>query len=770
MSFRQQFKITGCCAIALLSPFLGGSTERWSEGVVLIILAALVGADPPRVFRRQGFIYVGVLLVCVACAAFLPASWFGIPEWRRELIRNGVVPGDMVSAQPWISIECLVLMLAGILWVCWLAAQEWRPEERRLLAGAFVCGAAILSGISLITFYYKTPIPFWHSERGFGPFPNRNQSGNFFAISGILGLACVCENFRRKKVTALLFAVATMLICGGLTISYSRAAVVLFFAGAVVWIVCLGVISESKKTAGICAALVVVLAALFLLFGGAIMERLQGQEKMTLGFRRLIYRDAFSLIRSSPWCGVGLGNFEGVFQLFRRASAMPSLILHPESDWLWLWSEMGCMGVITALISLGIALKRILPMKRGTSRQLRLGAAAAALVFVIHGFVDVPAHRLGSALPGLFVLALAFNNPIASNENRWLAPCFRIACTVCGIAGTIWIFATWQGRALPGAIGVELATQRGQSLNMERQYSAATMETTKAIGWAPLDWKLYFIRGTAEICNGNWPRAYDDFRRVNVLETTSPPVTYEEGMLWLSSSPAYAIPVWDETLRRCQLEEAAQYYGWMLDAANRVPDLRRMLHPLAKGRPGLEIVYLDYAPEEEARAEVSSLLKKDPDLHSLADEAKTAFFRIWMKNGGGADLARLFWTKPAWQRTAWRQVASYLATQGDLRGACEVALKCMPQPEFPRVMIPGGIDELRRRLVLHSDDFLAGYAASTALMSQNNDDLAMEIVRGFTASSGCPKYFYFLEAQIAFRMQDFPAAWEALQKYAPIAE
>ena len=349
---------------------------------------------------------------------------------------------------------------------------------------------------------------------------------------------------------------------------------------------CLGFISESKKTAGICAALVVVLAALFLLFGGATLARFQGQEKMTLGFRWLIYKDAFSLIRSSPWCGVGLGNFEGVFQLFRRASAMPSLIIHPESDWLWLWSEMGCVGVVSVLISLGIALKRILPMKRGTSRQLRLGAAVAALVFIVHGFVDVPAHRLGSALPGLFMLGLAFNNPIASNENRWSAPCFRFACAVCGITGATWIFATWQGMALPGSIGVELATQRGQALNTGRQYSEATMETSKAIGWAPLDWQLYFIRGTAEACNGNWPRAYDDFRRVNILESTSPLVTFAEGKIWLASRPSYAIPVWGETLRRCPPQEAAQYYGWMLDAANQVPDLRGMLHPLAKGRPG----------------------------------------------------------------------------------------------------------------------------------------------------------------------------------------
>ncbi|MGB8353009.1 MAG: O-antigen ligase family protein [Chthoniobacteraceae bacterium] len=769
MSIRQKLRIAGCCAIALLAPFLGGSTERWSEGVILILMALLVGADPPRICGRRGLIHVAVLFACVACTAFLPAAWFGVPAWRQELIRNGVSPGSMVSPQPWVSMECLVLMLGCLLWICWLAAQRWSPEERRLLAGAFVCGAAILSAISLVTFYCKMPVPFWHSERGFGPFPNRNQSGDFFAISGVLALACMYESFRRKKISAVLFAVAAMLICWGLVTSYSRAAVILFFAGSVVWIGFVGFISESKKTVGICASLVVVLAALFLLFGGAMLQRFQSQEKVTLGFRWLIYRDAFTLVRASPWCGTGLGNFEGVFPLFRKESAMSSRILHPESDWLWLWSEMGGVAVIVVAIALGIALKRILPMERGTSRQLRLGAGAAALVFIVHGFVDVPAHRLGSALPGLFMLGLAFNSPAASSENRWLAPCFRIACLVCGAAGATWIFATWQGVALPGSIGVELATQRAQALNAEGEYFDATMEATKAIEWVPLDWKLYFIRGTAEICDGNWPRAYDDFQRVNVLETTSELITYEEGMLWLGSRPSYAIPVWAETLRRCPPQEAAQYYSQMLDAANQVSNLRGLLHPLAEGRTGLEIIYLEHAPGDEARAAISSLLKKDPDLHSLTDEEKIAFLRMWASKGGGADLAQLFWSKPAWQRMAWRPVAQYFAARNDLKEATEAALQGMQQPEFPKITIPGGIGEARRRLLVHNDDFLAGYAVITALMGQNNNGLALEIVRGFTALPDCPKYFYFLEAEIAFRMQDFPAAWKALQKYEPVA-
>jgi len=94
----------------------------------------------------------------------------------------------------------------------------------------------------------------------------------------------------------------------------------------------------------------------------------------------------------------------------------------------------------------------------------------------------------------------------------------------------------------------------------------------------------------------------------------------------------------------------------------------------------------------------------------------------------------------------------------------------MPPPKFPNVAIAGGIEELRRRLVLNGDDFLAGYGMIKGLMDQQNNTMAMQVVKGFTGAEGCPKYFHFLEAEIAFRMQDYPSAWKALQTYESAAE
>ncbi len=633
------FRPAACCVIVLLAPFLGGSTERWSQGIVLLLLAALVFLYPPRTWGQPLFAGVMLFFIALAVPSFLPAAWFAVPLWRQEFLRAGIQAGSLLSPQPWISFECVVLLLAGILWIYWLTLQEWTPGERRWMTGVFVAGAAVLAAVALVTFYGGWPVSFWHSERGFGPFPNRNQSGDFFAISGILAVACACESFRGKKYSAIWFVLAAAVIGAALVVSYSRAGVILFFTGSILWVASLGLVSRSMKLIAISASLLMALAAAFLLFGGATLERFQGSAGVTWGFRRLItQRCVFGMIHASPWCGIGLGNFEGVFAFFRKESAMESRIIHPESDWLWLWSEMGLPAVLVVLAGVVILSRRVVPLARGTGRRLRLAAACSALVFAVHGLVDVSGHRLGSALPGLFVLGLALNNPAPlreNRENRRARAGFRLIAILPGIVGAVWFCAVLQGRMLPGEIGVASNRQRAVTLVSQQQYPAAVAVTTQALAWAPLDWQLYFTRGMAGAYNWRLQSAREDFQRANLLESTSPLTTFDEGRIWLSCAPLYAVSPWRETLRRCPPQDAGPDYDQMLGYASGNPALRRALHSLANGRFDLELIYMGGAAPEEVKAYINNVLAfsefcppfarrcaEDRFLPSLADQRR----------------------------------------------------------------------------------------------------------------------------------------------------
>jgi O-antigen ligase/tetratricopeptide (TPR) repeat protein len=766
-SLTRQIRPVWCCSIALLAPFLGGSTERWAQGVVLLLIGGLVVFHPPRSCGFRGFFLSVVALPVLGAFSFLPAAWFGIPAWRWKLLGAGIALPPTLSPQPWISTECLVLLAAGILWIYWLARQSWNRDEREMMAGVFTGGASLLAAVALITFYCKTPVVFWHSERGFGPFPNRNQTGSFFAISGILALACTYENFRAQKIRALFFGIASSVIVTALITSYSRAAVILFFAGAGVWIASLAAVARSAKPAAFGGSVLILTAAGFLIFGGHTLERFQGAEGVSFGFRRLIYHDALALIRSSPWSGTGLGNFAGVFSMFRNASAMPSRILHPESDWLWLAAECGWAAVALVVFAIVMLAKRIFPLTRGTHRRIRLAAASAALVFALHGLVDVAGHRLGSVVPGLFVLGLALNNPVAVRPQKFAAPAFILTALATGVAECVWLCAVFQGWILPGAVGVSALKKQAQIFLTAKDFPDATAAATQAIAWAPLDWELYFSRGTAEAASGNTAQALEDFQRVNLLESTSPTVTFEEGKIWLGLQPSFAAIPWRETLRRCVPGGEPEYYAQMLGFVNGVPELRRIMHALAQGNFDLELIWLRDATTVEFGEVSTAILKNDPALRALNDLQKTAFFRLWSQRGNAEELMQLLTTNPQWQPFAWRRIAEHLATRGDAKGACETAFKYLTTPALPKLSRTEDIDGLKHRLLLNPGDYRTGYALFTGLTEQKKSDEAMGVLRGMTSRPDCPRYFYFLEAKLAFQTQQYAAAWNALKKFDP---
>ena len=102
---------------------------------------------------------------------------------------------------------------------------------------------------------------------------------------------------------------------------------------------------------------------------------------MTADFRWKIFHDAFDMIRASPWCGVGLGNFDFIFAFFRNESIGNTRALHPESDWIWLWSEMGWPAVLVVIVGAVLLVRRVLPLQEGTNQRFRLAALIALFFF-----------------------------------------------------------------------------------------------------------------------------------------------------------------------------------------------------------------------------------------------------------------------------------------------------------------------------------------------------------------------------------------------------
>src|SRR5207248_2629335 len=170
--------------------------------------------------------------------------------------------------------------------------------------------------------------------------------------------------------------------------------------------------------------------------------------------------------------------------------------IHPESDWFWFCVEMGWPAVALTVTGIVLFVRRVFPLREGTNQRFRVAALIAVLLFALHGLVDVSGHRVGTAFAALFLFGL-----------------------VLLVSGAAWLFATRYEKPLPGAVGVENETRLATSANRGRNFAETIQGTTRALGWAPLRWQLYFLRALGEVgARAPVAQAVDDFRRARFLE------------------------------------------------------------------------------------------------------------------------------------------------------------------------------------------------------------------------------------------------------------
>ena len=131
-SLRQGGPWTAWAIVALtvLAPALGGSTELWTQAVIILgtgVLFLLFAA------RRSLGPVMNVLFIAIGAAAligFLPAHWFPSSQWRTVLSNLGVHLPDTQSPQPWLTLESTCVFWLGLAWMYYLFAYEWKPALR----------------------------------------------------------------------------------------------------------------------------------------------------------------------------------------------------------------------------------------------------------------------------------------------------------------------------------------------------------------------------------------------------------------------------------------------------------------------------------------------------------------------------------------------------------------------------------------------------------------------------------------------------------------
>src|SRR6266403_994256 len=750
--------------LPVLACFLGGANQKWEEGLVISVLATYLLMRPPQFSLGALTNLVLLTLFILTSLAFLPARWFFQPEWRAALVNDfGIQLPSALTPQPWITLSYFVSFIAALSWLYIVATQDVELHEVRFQLRLFTGGIAFLAAICVALYLARTTLPFWHNEQNFGPFPNRNQTGDLFGLTAIVILACAQDDLRKRRKRWIVWIVALVLIGAAIILNFSRSGIAILVAGSAFWLGALAFRQRSPWRLALGISLLLLTA--LLLFGGQTFERFHLRDFITAdgstNFQWRIFHDTFRLIRNSPWCGIGFGNFESIFAIFRDASLGDPRASHPESDWLWLWTELGWPAVVLTIVGIALFISRVFPLREGTNQGYRLAAFIAALLFAIHGIVDVSGHRVGTAFAAVFLLGLSRHQPLSLKTSRWVSILFRVLGLILLAAGLSLVVAARSEKLLPGSVGVSSAKQLSAVADRESNFSEISALTTRALRWAPLDWQLYSARAIAEVELKQMTNAVDDFRRARFLEPIAYEVPLTEGNAWLPYRPVLAVTAWREALRRAGPLRPGVYTSMLSDASLRSPEVSPILEAIGLNKHDLALPYLNRVSDASFNRALAQLVRNDPDLQSFSETEKLALFALWTERGDPEEISRAIEQHPDWLRYAWLGMAKYKASKNDFRAGYGLTQRYGEPVALPRVATNFSLQDLEKRFAAAPNNHGVGYELYRAQMQNGRVDDALLTARHFSEQPNSPAYFHFLEAQCWAEKQNWERAWNA---------
>lgn len=491
-------------ALVGLSVFFVAGPWAGFHGAMLGVAGLLVLFRPPVTALPRAWWWLAAVFLALACAAFLPAEWFGVPAWRHGLAALGVQTGDRVVIQSRQAVETLALFALTLLAGLWLSGHRASPQTLRRCALAFTLAVAAYALVSRLIQVSPLLGGGGQDIQKFGVFPNRNHSATYLAIGAVCGLGTILQSGRDKRFLTLGLALAaTALILWAIAAwSISRAGVLLTSAGLLGWMSLLG--RRYLGRHGLWAIALILLASggFFLLADTQVKQRLSNTvEKAAsfvdpaaipqssgekpaldasrhLDFRIPVFLDTLEMIGTFPWTGVGAGQFSYVFPQYRNhtITAQDADVHHPESDWLWIAAELGIPAALTLLALVVLAaLAAVRGVLTGRDRALRSACLVAALLVPLHGGFDVPGHRISLAWAAALLFGLSLPPPPRATTNlSRLWPACLIGPLLL-FASAFLIHAQWLGGRAPATTAGQSAVQQAQALcqkGLELQKSA----------------------------------------------------------------------------------------------------------------------------------------------------------------------------------------------------------------------------------------------------------------------------------------------------------
>jgi hypothetical protein len=774
----------------------GGLTDPLWAGCFWLLLGVSIAATGVQTVPEK-------LIFLFALLWFLSSLLVLLPFPLVFMASSGI-PGlaPRITPQPSIHLQYLGMFAGGLIWAGWLLGNPVGENQRLSILRWTGITVALLGMVALLSKIQKWPLPLLPTEvEEFGFFPNRNHMSNWLALGGMAAAGALFGDIRKGRwPLAMLSLLAIPAIMTCLAANTSRGGLLVFFLGLLVWTVALVWAGPDRKIGLALLALLLVAATSLLFSGGKSLDRLRPETKnpvptksaglplpnpnwtpltpedseegkLAADARLRIFLDTWDMVKSSPWTGVGLGNFRYLFPRFRtRSFEIQSEALHPESDVLWIAAESGLPALLFAAALVILLFHNAAPGANREGWATRAAAASGVLAFLLHGFVDVPGHRPGVLALALLLAWLAF----ARKSRDTAAPAswrfgFRIAGGGLAVFGAVWawgVLHNWDWPPSPRA-----ATLRQTSLELlyRGEVEASLAAAERAVRLVPLDRESRFLEGASLLSfEDGEKKALSDFAMERWLEPYRVRVPVAQAYMLAAVDPNLASGLYREALERAdrfppdsrQMEFVVEQ---MVARGRELPNFRPRIPELLEGRTALQPFYLNSLSSTEYPVALEQLLLINPSLEGWPPTARLQLFISWARRGEAGTLLPVLEKNSTWWDAGWPVLVQLWAKAGRTQEALELAEKYLPAPALPEDSVPA--NQAESRWYRSPRDY--GAAFVLAETRRKNGDLvgARVVLEKITERPEAPAYFWWLRSRVETEEGRFAPAWESLKKY-----
>ena len=757
--------------IVAAGPLLFGAVDRLVQIALTALLAVGVLLVPPAIvpLSRWGNRLLIALLALLACKELAPAEWFGATAWRTLLTRDfALALPPTHHPEPARALDAWLAAAVGVVWFLWVRRLAADRAHRAFLAWSLFASAGLVAAVSFATrgwdaqaIYGLRFTPGW---RGFGPFPNRNHTGDFLAMGAVLGCGCVTWAGARRKWRAVIGGgLLLVLVLVALLTTESRGGLLAFGLGVLVFFALAQFRLRNRKALAVAVGAVLVFGALGLAFGGPVLARFHSEQAgmVSNALRVRIWHDVFTMWKDAPLLGHGLDSFTQIFPFYQTLELENGIVLHPESSWRQWLVELGLIPVILGAVALAVfAAHHLRESIRGRSFFFRAAGFAAAAALLGHAVFDVPAHRWGTA--GFALAALALACPMRLEGGRIFAP--RKTALVPLAAVVFWTLPLLCGRPAwsPLTLAQVLARTADSrdvplaELQMMARYFPLSADLNQALGLRelavlgrskPSAWQRHFQVASA-LLPGSWSLPAAQARAVARL------------------SPELALGYWQQAVERGVLHRDEVFRMAVRETAGS-PFAAGSWGRYVEGHPRLLLAYAATVPAEQARYYYARWWKERALTADLDPGEITAFYQNAPDWSGRAQFGEWMRRRAGWRTRDHRAWARLLHAWSDERPAWQLLAEVTPEQDFP--VLPAALPrEALETKWQNAPGNLVNAQQLAALRAREGETVpAEEIVLAVAARDEAPWWFVQKAAHILARRARFGEAVALLLKTPP---